>query len=157
MLETGQIAPDFELPGLDGKPGSLRRILTAGPALLAFFKISCPVCQFTWPFLERLYRGSGESAPQLIGISQDDAEATAAFNERFGATFPTLLDTPSRNYPAGTAYRIANVPSLFLVGKDGRISQAASGFLKAAIEDLGRAFGVAPFREGEDVPAIRPG
>ncbi|MDQ2898313.1 MAG: TlpA family protein disulfide reductase [Acidobacteriota bacterium] len=157
MLEVGQIAPDFELPDLDGKPRSLRQILSAGPALLAFFKISCPVCQFTFPFLERLYRGGDDRAPQLIGISQDDAESTVSFNQAFGVTFPVLLDTSSRNYPAGTAYRITNVPSLFLVEKDGRISQAAIGFVKAAMEDLGRVFGVAPFREGETVPAIRPG
>lgn len=157
MLETGDIAPDFELPGLDGKPVSLRQILAAGPALLAFFKISCPVCQFTFPFLERLYRGRGDGAPQLIGVSQDDAKSTAAFNQSFGVTFPTLLDTAARNYPAGNSYRIVSVPSLFLVEKDGRISQAAAGFVKTAMEDLGRVFGVAPFREGENVPAIRPG
>ncbi|MDQ6707307.1 MAG: TlpA family protein disulfide reductase [Acidobacteriota bacterium] len=157
MLEVGQIAPDFDLPGLDGRSRSLNQILSAGPALLAFYKVSCPVCQFTFPFLERLYREGGESAPQLIGISQDDADATAGFNKSFGVTFPTLLDLSARNYPAGNAYRITNVPSHFLIEKDRRISQAATGFVKTALEDLGRAFGVAPFREGEDVPLIRPG
>ncbi|MDQ6665744.1 MAG: TlpA family protein disulfide reductase [Acidobacteriota bacterium] len=157
MLAVGQIAPDFDLPSLDGKSRSLHQILPAGPALLAFFKISCPVCQFTFPFLERLYRGAAKAAPQLIGISQDDAESTAGFNENFGVTFPTLLDPSARNYPAGAAYRITTVPSLFLIERDGRISQAAEGFVKTAMEDLGGAFGSAPFREGENVPLIRPG
>ncbi len=37
---------------------SLEDILGKGPALLAFYKISCPVCQLTAPYLERLAAGS---------------------------------------------------------------------------------------------------
>ncbi len=89
MLEAGARAPSFRLKGLDGAAVSLDEILAKGPALLAFYKISCPVCQLTFPYLERLAAGS---PIQIIGISQDDASATEGFNQRFGVTFPTLLD-----------------------------------------------------------------
>jgi peroxiredoxin len=156
MIECGTAAPDFELSDLDGKPWQLQEALKRGPVLLAFFKTSCPTCQFTFPFLQRLVNGAGPDAPHLVAITQDDAAATRQFEEKFGVSMPTLVDEP-RGWPASNAYRITHVPSLFLVEKDGRISQAFDGFSKAEIEKLGGRFQAAPFRSGEQVPELRPG
>ena len=123
--------------------------LQRGPVLLVFFKISCPTCQLTFPFLDRL------GAPQLITISQDDAKGTAQFQQRFGPSEPALLD--EKPYPASNLYRITNVPTLYLIEPDGRISMAVAGFSRAHLEVLGSRFGKAPFREGEQVPLLRPG
>jgi peroxiredoxin len=155
MLETGRRAPDFELPSLDGKPLKLPDILAKGPALLAFFKVTCPVCQFTFPFLERIFENAG--GLQVYGISQDNARDTREFNEEFGLTFPTLLDDERKGYPVSNAFGIYAVPSVFLVEQDGTISSAASGFSKAELEQLGRRAGVAPFRPGEFVPEWKAG
>src|ERR1700752_5500740 len=101
-LEPGSLAPSFTLKGLDGKPYSLRDLLERGPVVLAFFKISCPVCQFTFPFLQRISeRFTGRNAP-VVGISQDDARSTKEFNREYGVKFPTLLDDTS--YSVSNAY-----------------------------------------------------
>ena len=55
-LEAGIVAPDFILPTVDGKQVSLAQALKKGPVVLAFFKISCPVCQYAFPYFERLYQ-----------------------------------------------------------------------------------------------------
>jgi len=57
-----------------------------------FFKVSCPVCQFTFPFLERLHKRYGGDGVTFLGISQDDARATQNFAKEYGVTFPLLLD-----------------------------------------------------------------
>lgn len=156
MIERGTAAPDFELAGLDGKRWRLKDSLARGPVLLAFFKVSCTTCQFTFPFLQRLLDGAGAGAPQLVAITQDDETATRQFEARFGVSMPTVADEP-HNWPASNAYRITHVPSIFMVETDGRISQAFDGFNKAEIEKLGERFQSAPFRPGEQVPALRPG
>jgi len=153
-LEAGAEAPAFRLKGLDEKSLSLDDIRGKGPALLAFFKISCPVCQLAMPYLERL---SSSSGIQVIGISQDDASGTTEFNRRFGVTFPTLLDSSKENYPASNAFGITNVPSLFLVEPDGRISTAFSGFSKRDLEALGQRAGVQTFRPTDNVPEWKAG
>lgn len=157
MLEAGAIAPDFRISGLDGGRADLREILSDGPAVLAFYKASCPVCQFTFPFLERLDKARSAAVPRIFAISQDDSATTGKFNERYGVTFPSLLDPAAEKYPASNAFRITNVPSLFLIESDRRISLALSGFDKAGLEQLGARFGAAPFHDGENVPALRPG
>ena len=58
-LTAGTKAPDFELRAMDGKRFVLRDELAHGPLVLAFFKVSCPTCQYAFPFLERLEQAYG--------------------------------------------------------------------------------------------------
>lgn len=159
MLEAGARAPEFQLQRLDGAGQSLSGLLARGPVLLAFFKVECPVCQYTFPFLERIHQGAGgqPGALQIVGISQDRAGATREYNQEFGVSFPTLLDESSKGYPVSNAFGIDTVPSLFLVEPDGSVSLSGSGFSKADLEALGLRAGAAPFRAEESVPEMRPG
>ena len=154
MLEPGVRAPSFQLKSLDGGKKSLEELLASGPALLAFFKVSCPVCQLAFPYLERLAAGT---SLQILAISQDDDSSTKNFNQRFGVTFPTLLDDAKEGYPASNAYGISSVPSLFLVEKDAQISKSFSGFSKRDLEALGERAGVKPFRPEDHVPEWKAG
>ena len=135
-MEAGAQAPSFKLTGLDEPRDRSTIFWPRGPALLAFYKISCPVCQLTAPYLERL---AANNAIQVIGISQDDAGATRGFMQRFGVTFPTLLDLSSEDYPASNAYGITSVPSLFLLERDGTIARAIQRILEARFRGDRRA------------------
>ena len=155
---TSGKAPDFDLPSLTGEPAKLSELLASGPVLLVFFKITCPTCQLTFPFLERLHQGvvGNKGALRVIAISQDDAAATTSFNQTYGVTFTTLLDDP-RGYPVSNAYKITNVPTLYLVEPDGSISISAAAFDKGVMEMLGERFGVKIFTSTDRVPVFRPG
>src|ERR1700733_16179637 len=111
-LTMGTKAPDFELTAMDGKRFSLQEALAHSPVVLAFFKVSCPTCQYAFPFLERLHQAYGQKNISLFGVSQNSAKETAAFNQEFGVTFPTLLDDPD-SYPVSNAYGLTNVPTIF--------------------------------------------
>ncbi len=158
MLTAGVKAPLFTLDDLDGNRRSLKAILEQGPALLALYKISCPVCQLTLPYLERIAAGgSHPGSLQVIGISQDDERATRRFLKSYGPTMPALLDREEDGFPVSNAFGITHVPSLFLVETDGTIARALSGFSKRDLEALGRRAGVEPFRAEEDVPEWKAG
>jgi peroxiredoxin len=146
MLAPGSQAPRFTLHDLEGAPHSLADLLAEGPVLLAFFKISCPVCQMTMPLLARLPR------QKIFAISQDEAPATRRFEDRFGVSLPTLLDLEEDGYPVSNAFGVTHVPSLFLIEPDGKISFATEGFVKSDLESLGLAF-----RQDEAVPAWKAG
>src|SRR5947209_7650201 len=91
-LSAGVAAPDFTLPLLQGGEFALKPALQRGPVVLAFFKISCPVCQFALPYFERLYKSYGKGEVSIVGISQDKAADTRRFAQEFGVTFPIALD-----------------------------------------------------------------
>src|SRR5260370_21637465 len=109
-LTVGTKAPDFELRAIDGRRVVLRDELARGPVVLAFLKVSCPVCQYAFPFLERLERVYGHTGVRIIGVSQNDPKKTAAFNKEFGVTFPVLLDETD-TYPVSNPYRLTHVPT----------------------------------------------
>lgn len=155
-------APDFSLTALDGKTHTLASLLHRGPVVLAFFKISCPVCQFTFPFLQRIadrFAGKGAS---IVGVSQDDEKSTKEFNHEYGVTFPTLIDR--HGYPASNAYGLTNVPTIFLIAPSGKVLVECMGFDKAALEKIVEELSqhekvsAAPlFGADEVVPAYKPG
>ena len=162
-LAVGTKAPDFELKTLDGKRFSLSDELSRRPVVLAFFKVSCPTCQYALPFLERLHQSYGDKNGRLIGISQNDAKETAAFIKQFGITFPVLLDD-TRSYPVSNAYGLTNVPTIFSIAQDGEIEVSSVGWVKADFEEINRRMAetgkIAPagmFKPGEDVRDFRAG
>ena len=111
--------------------------LQKGPVLLAFFKISCPVCQYALPFLERVFRANHSSNVSVLGISQDDARDTQKFLREFGVTFPVALDDPG-NYAVSNAYGLTNVPSLFYIVPSGEIEVSSVGWSKGDVEAINR-------------------
>jgi peroxiredoxin len=157
MLRAHHRAPAFQLAQLGAGRVALHELLSGGPVLLAFFKSSCPVCQMTFPFLERIHRGRAPKSLGIYGVSQDDSETTAEFNAEFGITFPTLLDTAESGYPASNAYGISHVPSMFLVDDSGKIAWSLEGFNRRELEAVASQAGVKLFRPGEKVPDWKPG
>jgi peroxiredoxin len=162
-LATGTKAPEFTLKTLDGKSFSLSDELSHGPVILAFFKVSCPTCQYAFPFLERLHKAYGHNGAKLFGVSQNDAKDTAAFIKEFGVTFPILLDD-TRSYPVSNVYGLTNVPTVFWIADDGEIEVSSVGWVKADFEQVNRRMAevgkTAPapvFKPGEDVRDFRAG
>src|SRR6202035_4228481 len=79
-IAVGHVAPGFTLKSLDGKELALGKLLEKGPVVVAFFKISCPVCQFTLPYLQRLAERYAGDSVSVIAVSQDDARGTKEIN-----------------------------------------------------------------------------
>ena len=161
-IRTGNKAPDFELKDLDGKRVSLQESLARGPVVAAFFKVSCPTCQFAFPFLERLFEAYRSDRTTFLAISQDDAEDTREFCAEYGVTFPALIDEDG--YPASNEYGLTNVPTYYLIAPNGTVQVDSVGFGKKEIqkisEELARFLGrpaVPIFKPGEVVPDTKPG
>src|ERR1700675_108470 len=162
-LPAGNKAPDFSLPALDGGRFSLQDALDKGPVLVAFFKVSCPVCQYTFPYLERIYKSQGDKKVTIVGVSQNDKRDTTAFLKEYGVTFRTLLEDPN-GYAVSNAYGLTNVPTLFLIAQDGQIEISSVGWVKQDIEEINRKLAgvqqtppVAIFNPGEEVRDFRAG
>ncbi len=160
-LDRGGHAPQVALSDLKGNKFSLSEELRRGPVVLAFFKISCPICQYTFPYLERLHQAYPNA--KIYGVSQNGGKDSERFCREYGVTFPVLLDDP-KNYAASNAYGITNVPSIFYIAQDGTIEVSSVGWSKAEMEEIGRhlaavhhASVAALFKPGEQVSDFRAG
>ena len=162
-LTAGTAAPPFELPAIDGSKVSLQDALSRGPVLAVFFKISCPVCQYAFPYFERIYKAYRGPKVSVVGISQNDKPDTASFLKKYGITFPVLLDD-TKAYPVSNAYGLTNVPTAFWISEDGAIEISSVGWVRQEFEDIARkaasATGDTPkplFQPTEQVADFRPG
>jgi peroxiredoxin len=161
-LTSGTKAPNFILPAIDGGSFSLHQELARGPVVLAFFKVSCPVCQFAFPFLQRIFEAYAGRNMTMVGVSQNGRKDTDAFLQEFGVTFPVLLDDPN-SYPVSNAYGLTNVPTLFWIGQGGEIEISSVGWIKKEMEGINSKAAsfnesVRPiFQPGERIPEFRAG
>lgn len=161
-LAAGVPAPPISLTSASGEKLLLAEALKKGPVVAAFFKVNCPTCQFTFPFLERMYEACGDSKITFWGISQNDAADTREFAQEYGVRFPLLVDDDG--YPASNQYRLTNVPSIFVISSDGTIEGSSVGFAKTDLEKIAAqaadAVGkplVPLFKPGEVIPDYKPG
>ena len=162
-LASGVRAPEITLTSVDGTKFSLQDALELGPVVTAFFKVSCPVCQLAFPYLERIFKAYGKSGKfTFVGVSQDDAAETKRFARDYGVTFPILLDPPGK-YPVSNAYGLTNVPTVFLIS-DGEIESSIVSWSKADMEQLSMRLAEVSgttvaqiFGPGEKVADYKPG
>lgn len=139
-VSRGAPAPDFALPRIDGKPGAISLSSMRGQVVvLDFWATWCPPCLAMFPTMHEL---AAEFAPRgvaFLGIDSDGPQTTPEEVTRFlaehGAPYPVVYDEGSAN----DLYRIKALPTLVLIGKDGRIARVLTGLttkgtLKKTIE-----------------------
>lgn len=153
-LESGALAPDFTLPAIDGKQVTLTELLKYGPVLLAFFKISCPVCQYAFPFFERVFQSNRAANVTILGVSQDRATSTKPFLEEFGVSFPVAIDEERNQYAVSRAYGLTNVPTAFLISPGGEVELSSVGWSKRDVENINQR--LAEYRNATPSPLWKP-
>lgn len=126
-MAPGSVAPDFELPAAGaGRPTLGLGDLVAGmPAVLAFFKTSCPVCRLSFPVwaeLRRRYRPAVAAA----AVSQDSLGKARRWLDGLGYDGVVLDD--SAGYGVSGAFGVRTVPTLVLVGTDRQVVDTLEGW-----------------------------
>ena len=88
----GQIAPSFDLPGIDGKMYSLQQF--RGKYVVIHFAATwCPFCNAEAPYLEQLYKDYMQKGIQVFIIDvKESKELVTKLFQKFNFTFPILLD-----------------------------------------------------------------
>ena len=147
-LAVGDVAP--AIPGLD---------FGDGPRGLFFYKVTCPTCKLAAPKM----RAFEDAFPgRVIGVGQDPAEDLLRFTREHAMEIRSVVDAPP--YPLSDAYEVVSVPTLFLVGSDGRLIDMIGawdriGFNRVAarIAELTGAEAVEVSSLGDGLPDFKPG
>ncbi len=133
---ANEAAPSFALETLDGGQISLAN-LRGKPVVLDFWATWCAPCEDQIPVLNAFQAQYGERV-SVIGISVDwDRKAVAPFAAKLRVTYPILYGDEQ----LGERYGVLGLPSLFVIGPDGRIAASHIGIitlgeLEAAVEPV---------------------
>ncbi|WP_297528971.1 peroxiredoxin [Thiohalobacter sp.] len=92
-VHAGELAPDFSLPGQDGRLHALADYRGHWLVLYFYPKDDTPGCtREACAFRDGLVE-LGQLDARVVGVSVDDADSHRAFAERHGLPFPLLSDT----------------------------------------------------------------
>src|ERR1700677_2584833 len=130
----GNLAPDFDLPTLDGKNLKLSD-LRGKAVLLNFWATYCGPCKIEMPWFVELQKEYGPQGFQILGVAMDDAskEDIGKFAKEMGVNYPILIGKES----VGDQYGgVPDLPASCLISRDGKIVDKIIGLRgKAEIED----------------------
>jgi len=130
-----------------------------GPRGLFFYKVTCPTCQLAAPTMRVFER---EFPGRVVGIGQDPDEALERFTDEYDMRIGSISDAPG--YAVSDSYAVQSVPTLYLVGDDGRVLESVGawdreGFNRVAAT-LAERTGAAPVAVStphDGRPAFKPG
>lgn len=118
-------APEFELPGLDGRRVGLRA-LRGRVVLVNFWATWCAPCREEMPALDRLARELAPRGLVVLAVNhQEDAEGVRAFVRELGLGLPVLLDAEGT---VAERYRVRGLPTTAFVARDGTLVGVAVGY-----------------------------
>ena len=117
----GVEAPELELTDISGKPVSVSG--AKGKVLLIdFWATNCPPCLAEFPKLKQLYADNHEQGFEVVGLSLDESrDIVDAFQARVQLPWQLVVEAEQVRQ-AREKYRVRTIPSVFLVGRDGRIA-----------------------------------
>ncbi len=127
-LAAGAPAPALLAPSLGGSPFALES-LRGKVVLLSFFATWCEPCRAEMPMLRALEQELGPRGLSLVAANVDDdsddrPQALADFFGRQGGAPPLVVFPPDE---AVHAYQAAQLPTLYVIGRDGRIAAGHFG------------------------------
>jgi methylamine dehydrogenase accessory protein MauD len=114
-LKPGRRAPDFTLPGADGREVTLHDF-AGRVVLLVFTQSGCSPCQKIAPELNRLADGG---ACQVVVVNNGDPEAARKWSAEVCARFPVLSQD---RFAVSRLYQVFATPFAFLIDAKGVIA-----------------------------------
>ena len=129
----GTLAPDFTVTGPDGKDLKLSDL--RGKIVVVDVSATwCGPCQAAMPNNDRVYRKYADQGVVLVGITADDSRANYdGWVERNASkyNFKMYFDPAGRagwnTSVFNTAYRITGFPTMYVITREGKVSEVVSG------------------------------
>ena len=92
-MDTGDVAPDFELPDEEGNPRRLSELAADGPVVLFFYPAAMtPGCTAESCHFRDLKAEFQAVGAQRVGISADEVEKQKRFSDKHEFDYPLLSD-----------------------------------------------------------------
>ncbi|MFQ6132427.1 MAG: peroxiredoxin family protein [Armatimonadota bacterium] len=134
-LPAGTQAPEISGTTLDGRSLKLSALRGKKVVAVVFLSHLCALSTRALPDLQKLH---AELSPQkgftLVGVAVDDeAKAVKSYVAEHGVTFPVIRDG---EYQVVKAYGPQVTPTVFLVGRSGKILRWYAGFTKQTVPAL---------------------
>ena len=131
-------APAIELPGLDGKQGSLEDY-RGQVVVLNFWASWCDPCREESPLLERFHEDLRQRGGTVVGVDvRDLSDDAREFVREYDLSYPMLRDKDGHGIET---FGVVQYPETFVIDRAGRITAVRRGpvderFMRTEVEPL---------------------
>lgn len=101
--------------------------------VINFWYAACPPCRVEAPDLEALHQQFDGEGASFLGVNvRDQAETAANFEQEFGITYASVIDTNDGNMLLAFAGTVAPnaVPTTLVIDKQGRVAARFLGLIE---------------------------
>ena len=124
--KIGDKAPDFTLPGIDGKNVSLSDY-AGKPVIINTWSTSCIECKKEMPYFKDVAEQFGAKGLVLLSVNtMDSTSTTRDYLSQNGYNFTALIDLKTVIYKKFCCPKNAD-PNTFFIGADGTIKSIKIG------------------------------
>ncbi|AMX83035.1 thiol-disulfide oxidoreductase [Geobacillus subterraneus] len=128
-VAVGSTAPDFVLADLKGREHRLSDYRGKG-VFLNFWGTWCKPCEREMPYMNELYPVYKKQGVEILAVNVGEPKLSVEkFAERFGLTFPIVID---RQDQVLNAYNVGPLPTTFLIDKNGEVKKIITGAMTKA-------------------------
>jgi peroxiredoxin len=133
IVSVGDIAPNFVLTDLEGNEVELEDLRGKG-VFLNFWATVCPPCRDEMPYMENSYQEYKDQGFEILAVNFDESPLVIErFVDRFGLTFPILLDP---GLQVSQVFGVRELPATFLIDENGVVIERRIGALtEKMVED----------------------
>lgn len=154
-LARGAAFPTPALADVDGRAVALSAAWSDGEALIAVGHSGCRTTRLTLPYIDRVHRRRAPGS-RVVAVLQDLPGDALALRDELQLELPLRLEPEP--YPFTAELGLSVVPTLFVVGRDGRVVAVCEAFRRAELESFAARFGAGPLFDASDgAPDLRPG
>ncbi len=123
-VKAGDAAPDFKLTDFAGKEWTLGS-LKGQVVLLDFWALWCGPCKRAMPAIQKIHEDYKSKGVTVLGVNtwERDADGAKKFLETKGFTYPSL----TKGDDLAGSYGMSGIPTLVVIGKDGKIAMIEVG------------------------------
>ncbi|MDR0429931.1 MAG: TlpA family protein disulfide reductase [Tannerellaceae bacterium] len=127
IIKVGDVMPAFTIVSDNGS--EFKSVSLQGKVvLITFFATWCPPCQKELAAVQEMlwpkYQNNVNFVMLVIGREHSDEEL-ATYNEKKGFSFPLY---PDKNRSIYSKFAKSLIPRVYLIGKDGKVVYAATGY-----------------------------
>lgn len=125
LLPAGTEAPDFTLEDIHGNPVALSSF-RGRQVVLVFWASWCPDCRAEIPELKAMHAAADPSRVAFVSVSFDRSRETWEnfVNENYLPGVQLFDPAGKKDSAVGDAFRVNWIPSLYLIGPDGKVQLA---------------------------------
>lgn len=124
-------APSFTVRDLDNKLIGTDSLIAQGPLIIDFWATWCVPCMAEFKALKKIVAQHKDKNLQVLAISQDEPSEVAKVRQTAKTRRLPFIIAMDKDKSIGQKYFVNALPSLYLIGTDGKVHLHTRGFTRS--------------------------